>query len=293
MDGYFLQGIILLLLTIISVVIFHHFFLLKCAPNEPPLVKGLIPFLGCALEIQKDFRSLLSTYQAKYGKIFSLYVAGKRFHIISDPIDAIPIFYKNKNFDQREYADALRRKQFMNSKEEIADTDMTEQLFDNLPPNLLSTYATNQLTDRLVDSLQNTFEEVFETLGEGWKEVDLVEWCAHLVLTVSNRAILGPNFPSDDTWYHDIVQFDRNLLSAFRKPEYVLSREQELAQSLIARLESAYVGGKLDPSQLIQSRIKVYPRDSHLMAQIALDHGHEKYIPKDILVLAWASVVCI
>src|SRR5271169_4074266 len=103
-----LQELVLSLIFLaVSSLIVYHFFLLRNGPNEPPLVKGPLPFLGCAMSLQRDFRSFLLENRAKYGDIFSVYVAGQQIHIIADPVDGIPALFRNRNFGFSEFAETM------------------------------------------------------------------------------------------------------------------------------------------------------------------------------------------
>lgn len=53
--------------------------------NEPPLDKGLIPWLGHALEFGKDAASFLSRMKEKHGDIFTVRVAGMYLTVLLDP----------------------------------------------------------------------------------------------------------------------------------------------------------------------------------------------------------------
>src|SRR5579859_2623480 len=196
----FLQILSSIILSILSAAVFYHFVILRAGPNEPPLVKGSIPFLGCALSLNNDFKSFLLENRAKYGSIFTIYVAGQRIHIFSDPVNGIPTYFRNKNFDFKDFANLIRKKQFLNTSEEVADDSMSEQLYAALPSTLLS----NELTEKLVAQTQTTLQALVDDTGHEWKEVDLIGWCFKLVFLLSNVAMMGPTFPRDDELYRDL-----------------------------------------------------------------------------------------
>src|SRR5271169_6189158 len=138
-----LQELVLSLIFLaVSSLIVYHFFLLRNGPNEPPLVKGPLPFLGCALSLQRNFKSFLLENRTKHGDIFTIYVGGQHIHIIADPVDGIPTFFRNKNFGSGDFADGMRKKQFLNTVEEIRDTAMTKSLYATVIPSLFSAEAT-------------------------------------------------------------------------------------------------------------------------------------------------------
>lgn len=44
--------------------------------DEPPLIKGWIPFIGKALDFGKDAHAFLEEQKKKYGPIFTVHIAG-------------------------------------------------------------------------------------------------------------------------------------------------------------------------------------------------------------------------
>ncbi|NWI83696.1 CP8B1 hydroxylase, partial [Dryoscopus gambensis] len=54
-------------------------------PNEPPLDKGTIPWLGYLLEFRKDSSAFLKRMQRKHGDIFTVLIGGYYFTFVMDP----------------------------------------------------------------------------------------------------------------------------------------------------------------------------------------------------------------
>ncbi|NXL90499.1 CP8B1 hydroxylase, partial [Alectura lathami] len=54
-------------------------------PNEPPLEKGIIPWLGYALDFRKDSSAFLKKMQKKHGDIFTVLIGGHYFTFVMDP----------------------------------------------------------------------------------------------------------------------------------------------------------------------------------------------------------------
>jgi len=54
-------------------------------PNEPPLDKGIIPWLGYALDFRQDSSGFLSKMQRKHGDIFTVLIGGHYFTFVMDP----------------------------------------------------------------------------------------------------------------------------------------------------------------------------------------------------------------
>lgn len=54
-------------------------------PNEPPLDKGTIPWLGHALDFRKESSEFLKKMQKKHGDIFTVLIGGYYFTFVMDP----------------------------------------------------------------------------------------------------------------------------------------------------------------------------------------------------------------
>nr|XP_005510676.2 5-beta-cholestane-3-alpha,7-alpha-diol 12-alpha-hydroxylase [Columba livia] len=54
-------------------------------PNEPPLDKGTVPWLGYALDFRKDSSEFLKKMQRKHGDIFTVLMGGYYFTFVMDP----------------------------------------------------------------------------------------------------------------------------------------------------------------------------------------------------------------
>ncbi|NWR00834.1 CP8B1 hydroxylase, partial [Paradoxornis webbianus] len=54
-------------------------------PNEPPLDKGTIPWLGYLLEFRKDSSEFLKRMQRKHGDVFTVLIGGYYFTFVMDP----------------------------------------------------------------------------------------------------------------------------------------------------------------------------------------------------------------
>ena len=243
--------------VLITGVICYHYFILGNDPHEPPLVKGQLPFLGCAIPLQRDMQSFLLQNQAKHGGIFTIYVAGQRIHIISDPVDGVPAYFRSRNFGFHEFAEVMRRKTFLNTEEELRDDSMTNDLAGTYPTRLLSHEATTELTERLVAHVQPCLDRLMDAMGDDWKEVDLVEWSSNMVFELSNVALMGSTFPNDSELFHDLLQFEENFVTTWKLPPFLIKKQQALAQKLIDRMQNIYEKG-MDPAQIIRKRMQVY-----------------------------------
>ncbi|XP_028933132.1 7-alpha-hydroxycholest-4-en-3-one 12-alpha-hydroxylase [Ornithorhynchus anatinus] len=55
-------------------------------PGEPPLDRGLVPWLGHALDFRRDSVSFLSRMKRRHGDIFTVLIGGRYFTFVLDPL---------------------------------------------------------------------------------------------------------------------------------------------------------------------------------------------------------------
>ncbi|KAE8576413.1 hypothetical protein XENTR_v10004171 [Xenopus tropicalis] len=107
-------GVFSLLLLILCIGFCYYRFLHRTRqPNEPPLDRGSIPWLGYALEFGKDAAKFLSDMKEKHGDIFTIQVAGKFITVLLDPHSYDAVFWAPSNqLDFGKYARMLMDRMF-------------------------------------------------------------------------------------------------------------------------------------------------------------------------------------
>ncbi|XP_072308333.1 prostacyclin synthase-like [Eucyclogobius newberryi] len=75
--------------------------------TDPPLDKGVIPWLGHALEFGKDAFKFLSRMKMKHGDIFTVRVAGRYVSVLLDPFSYDSVLYDKDCLDFSRYAAVL------------------------------------------------------------------------------------------------------------------------------------------------------------------------------------------
>uniref|UniRef100_A0A8C5C6F2 Prostacyclin synthase n=1 Tax=Gadus morhua TaxID=8049 RepID=A0A8C5C6F2_GADMO len=101
--------ILLLLITILALLLRYSG---RSRDNEPPLDKGLIPWLGHALEFGKDAAKFLARMKNKHGDIFTVCVAGQYITVLLDPNSYDDVLYDTDSFDSRRSKGLLMEKVF-------------------------------------------------------------------------------------------------------------------------------------------------------------------------------------
>ncbi|XP_058033391.1 prostacyclin synthase [Ahaetulla prasina] len=82
-------------------------------PDEPPLDRGHIPWLGHALAFGKDAAKFLSEMKEKHGDIFTVQVAGKFVTVLLDPLSYEVVLWEScAKLDFGQYARILMKRMF-------------------------------------------------------------------------------------------------------------------------------------------------------------------------------------
>uniref|UniRef100_A0A1A8CKP1 Prostacyclin synthase n=2 Tax=Nothobranchius kadleci TaxID=1051664 RepID=A0A1A8CKP1_NOTKA len=89
---------IFLLLNGLLILVLHYS-TRKRQKNEPPLDKGLIPWLGHALEFRNDAAKFLARMKEKHGDIFTVCVAGHYVTVVLDPNSFDNVLNETTSFD--------------------------------------------------------------------------------------------------------------------------------------------------------------------------------------------------
>jgi cytochrome P450 len=79
--------------------------------GEPPLVRGRVPFVGCAVAFGRDAPAFLSACRARHGDVFTLLVAGRRMTFVLDP-HAVPAVLQQEGLAFTELAFELSARIF-------------------------------------------------------------------------------------------------------------------------------------------------------------------------------------
>ncbi|XP_035518025.1 prostacyclin synthase-like [Morone saxatilis] len=80
--------------------------------SEPPLDKGVIPWLGHALEFGKDASKFLNRMKLKHGNIFTVRAAGRYVTVLLDPHSYDAVINDSDSLDFTRYAQVLMERIF-------------------------------------------------------------------------------------------------------------------------------------------------------------------------------------
>ncbi|NWV37931.1 CP8B1 hydroxylase, partial [Grantiella picta] len=158
-------------------------------PNEPPLDKGTIPWLGYLLEFRKDSSEFLKRMQRKHGDVFTALIGGYYFTFVMDPFCFGTIVKESRSkLDFRTYATQLVMQVFgyrpIEATHSIVRASSTKHLMgDGLS---VLTQATMENFQKLMLFKLSSGEE-----KRVWKEENLFHYCYNIVFRAGYLALYG------------------------------------------------------------------------------------------------------
>ncbi|NWX13801.1 CP8B1 hydroxylase, partial [Aegotheles bennettii] len=158
-------------------------------PNEPPLDKGTIPWLGYALDFSKDSSKFLKRMQRKHGDIFTVLLGGSYFTFVMDPFCFGTITKESRSkLDFRTYASKLVLRVFgykpIKASHSIVRAASTKHLMgDGLT---VMTQATMENFQKLMPFKLSSGEE-----KQVWQEDNLFHYCYNIVFRAGFLALYG------------------------------------------------------------------------------------------------------
>ncbi|KAG7493438.1 prostacyclin synthase-like [Solea senegalensis] len=186
--------------------------------NEPPLDKGLVPWLGHALEFGKDAAKFLSRMKAKHGDIFTVRVAGHYVTVLLDPNSFDEVINDTVRLDF-----ARTRKQHLRqifglqlpSMEPTAQRRWMEQHFRGLCLSKLSSSMTGHLQSLLLSDHKDCGPSE-------WRQGGLFSLCYSLLFKAGYLTLFERRDNAEEV-YNEFRKFD-NLLNKVARDS--LSREE-------------------------------------------------------------------
>jgi hypothetical protein len=273
---YIPHYLVLLVLLLYS----YHFIVLRPSPGGPPLIRGPIPILGCALSFLLNPEQFLLQCQSQYGDIFTLYMGGRKLHIITDPVSAIPLVYRNyKQFPFSVLANHVDIILFGVKEKHAKDTILYKANLDRVAPNLL---ALEQVEKLLYVFNENLIPVLKRHVGPGicpavrsdptaGIEVDLDNWVRRVMFECSGKAMFGATWPEDDAFYEAFCGWDKGTYDIIKEYPWIFTRKAiQAREEYYRRLLKIFEEGLEGPSRLVLERVKVCfpPRPSVCTWQI-------------------------
>ncbi|NXK47748.1 CP8B1 hydroxylase, partial [Chauna torquata] len=158
-------------------------------PNEPPLDKGVIPWLGYMLDFRKDSSEFLKKMQRKHGDIFTVLIGGYYFTFVMNPFCFEAIMKESRSkLDFRTFASKLVLQVFGYKPIEANQSTMHA---------LSMKHLTGDGLHRLTQATTGNFQKLMLfKLSSGeekrlWQEDSLFHYCYNIVFRAGYLALYG------------------------------------------------------------------------------------------------------
>jgi sterol 14-demethylase len=218
---------------------------------RPPEFKGGLPFLGHALEFQRNPVRFLERGRRRFGDIFSFLLAGNRVAVLTGP-KGNEAFFRAAD-EQLSARDAYQFTVPIFGKD-IAYATSPERMSEQLD------LITPALSERRLRSYVRFIKEEVENYVGNWKDegvIDLVQLGNELTVFIASRCLIGREFRqnvSDEFahLYHDL-EAGLNLLGffwphlplpAFKRRDRARSRMVEIIARIVAERRASGTEGE-------------------------------------------------
>ncbi|NWW74882.1 CP8B1 hydroxylase, partial [Climacteris rufus] len=162
-------------------------------PNEPPLDKGTIPWLGYLLEFRKDSSEFLKRMQRKHGDVFTVLIGGYYFTFVMDPFCFSAIVKESRSkLDFRTVATELVMRVFgyqpIEANYSMIHSSSTKHLMGD---------GLTVLTQSTMESFQKLmlFNLSSGEVKSVWQEENLFHYCYNIVFRAGYMALYGTQAP--------------------------------------------------------------------------------------------------
>ncbi|KAJ8361179.1 hypothetical protein SKAU_G00177040 [Synaphobranchus kaupii] len=219
--------------------------------KEPPLDKGIIPWLGHALDFGKDASKFLTRMKLKHGDIFTVRVAGHYVTVLLDPNSYDAVLQDSITLDFTRYAQVLMQRIFsLSLPNHNASTEKA----------LMKRHFQGESLTCLNSVMQGNLQGLLqsETLQdrENWKQAGLFNFCYSLLFRAGYLTLFGAeqtNHNRDSSAvYKEFRKFDSLLTKMARN---MLTPEEKritgsVRQQLWSLLSMVLPGGKTEDTWL-------------------------------------------
>ena len=253
-------------IALIGIAYAYHVVLLKENPGAPPLVKSWIPFFGTAFSFIQDPEKFVLQCRQRYGDMYTLYMIGKRLHVVCDPFIGIPSIYNrdkifcfsavNRNFGLRYLG---RSERIINHTEYEAGNRVL------LVPLLLAQDQVNILITEFNKNLQPIILRKVNELqhegkfGENGQSFSMDTWICKAMFECSGKTLFGETWPEDEKFFQDWKTWDDGMYPMLKGYPSIFTRKARIARECYyERLLCMFKRSLVRPSELIRERIEVY-----------------------------------
>ncbi|XP_060940426.1 7-alpha-hydroxycholest-4-en-3-one 12-alpha-hydroxylase-like [Limanda limanda] len=264
-------------------------------PGEPPLDKGLIPWLGHVLEFRKNTLKFIERMKQKHGDVFTVQLGGCYITFLQDPL-SFGAFVKEsrEKLDFRRFAKQLVRRVF--GYVAVGDDHNALGVFSNKH---LKGDGLKVLTQAVMDNLLNLMSHEIGSAADqsSWKEDGLFIYSYNILFRAGYLSLYGNASPKSEESEEKAKEKDRAeseaLFKEFRKfdqlfpklPYEVLSpRERVETRRLMDLFWNTLSGQKMK----MKNEVNGWIGDTH--QHLEGTGMKDSMISRYMFVLLWASL---
>ncbi|KAK2822974.1 hypothetical protein Q5P01_023039 [Channa striata] len=231
--------------------------------GEPPLIRGVIPYIGKALQFGKDAHRFLEDHRKKYGDIFTVHIAGRYMTFIMDPLMYPSIIKQGRQLDFHEFSNKVAPFTFgyppvINGK----FPGLKEQIKRSF--NLLQGDGLKSLTESMMGNLILLFRQDHLREGGSWKSSSMFEFCFTIMfeatfLTLYGGPPAGCRHSGMGPLREDFLKFDSMFpLLIAQIPIWLLGRTKAIRKKLINYFLLHRMSRWSNTSQFIKLRAELF-----------------------------------
>ncbi|NWS98327.1 CP8B1 hydroxylase, partial [Mionectes macconnelli] len=263
-------------------------------PHEPPLDKGIIPWLGYLLDFRKDSSEFLKRMQRRHGDVFTVLIGGYYFTFVMDPFCFGSIVKESRSkLDFRAIATQLVLQVFGYKPIESNHNIVRESSLKHLMGEGLSVLTQN--------TMENFQKLMLFNLSPGeenrvWQEENLFYYCYNIVFRAGYLALYGSEPHQEPGDKEKAEEKDRvlsnQLFHEFRKYDRLFPR---LAFSLLPPKDKKEAERLKRLFWSMLSVKKAWQKDNISgwisdQDQLLAEHGVPEYMrDRFMFMLLWAS----
>jgi hypothetical protein len=253
-------------IALIGIAYAYHIVLLKEHPGAPPLVKSWIPFFGTAFSFIRNPEKYVLQCRQRYGDMFTLYMVGKRLHVVCDPFIGIPSIYKRDKTFSFSVVNKVFGLQYLGRPEKmLGHTEYEAANRALFVPLLLAQDQVNILITEFNKNLQPIIlREVNELqrqgkFGENGQPFSLDTWICKVMFECSGKTLFGETWPEGETFFQDWKTWDDAMHPMLKGYPSIFTRKARLARErYYERILDMFKRPLIGASKLIRAKVEVY-----------------------------------
>ncbi|XP_037131530.1 5-beta-cholestane-3-alpha,7-alpha-diol 12-alpha-hydroxylase-like [Syngnathus acus] len=174
-------------------------------PGEPPLDKGLLPWLGHVLEFRRNMFKFLRRMQEKHGEVFTVQLSGFYVTFLQDPLSFGPFVKESREkLDFNKYAKQLVHRVFGYWSPHSEHHHLQQSSNKYLKGDGLEV-----LTQAMTNNLQDLMLHDLGKEQRAWTEDGLFMYCYNIVFRAGYLALYGNVSPKSEDGLEKAKEKDR------------------------------------------------------------------------------------